>query len=175
MIRGILLAVVAVSLGGIFGNCVAQHDTRTNDGTMSTLRRTEGSETMKITTGEFANLLKTIAEAWNHGDAKKAADCFREDAIYTEPPDKQVYIGRNALYEFFGGDKKPAPPMIMIWHHFAFDEEEQIGFGEYTFRGTNRYHGIVIIKVREGKVSNWREYQYKSPVEWEAFIGRNKF
>lgn len=130
---------------------------------------------MKITTQEFRKLLKTIAEGWNEGNPKKAADCFTDDAIYTEPPDKQVYIGRNALYEFFGGDKNPAPPMKMTWHHLAFDETEQIGFGEYTFQGNNRYHGIVIVKIRNGMVCNWREYQYKSALEWEAFLGKNRF
>ena len=175
MIRGILLALVTVSLAAVFGNRSTQQDRLTNDGTVSKLTANEGSKTMKITTAEFANLLRTIAEAWNQGDAKKAADCYTEDAIYTEPPDKQMYIGRKALYEFFGGDQKPAPPMKMTWHHLAFDEGKQIGFGEYTFEGNNRYHGIVIVKIRAGKISNWREYQYKSALEWEVFLGKNKF
>jgi hypothetical protein len=130
---------------------------------------------VKINTQEFTKLLKRIAEAWNEGDPKKAADCYTEDAIYTEPPANQVYVGRKALYEFFGGDKKPAPRMKMGWHHLAFDEGEQVGFGEYTFEGKNRYHGIVIVKIKEGKVSNWREYQYNSSLEWRDFVGKNRF
>ncbi len=53
---------------------------------------------------EFKKLMNTIAAGWNEGDARKSADCFSEGAIYIEPPDKQVYHGRDALYEFFGGD-----------------------------------------------------------------------
>jgi hypothetical protein len=87
----------------------------------------------KIATAQFKSLMRTIADGWNEGNAKKAADCYTEDALYTEPPDKQVHVGRKALYEFFGGDKKPDPPMKMTWHHLAFDEESQTGFGEYTF------------------------------------------
>jgi len=34
---------------------------------------------------------------------------------------------------------------------------------------------MVIVKVREGKISNWREYWYESPLAWEKFIGENKF
>ncbi|MGH9755864.1 MAG: nuclear transport factor 2 family protein [Blastocatellia bacterium] len=90
----------------------------------------------KITAAQFDTLMRTVADGWNEGNAKKAADCYTEDALYTEPPDKQVYAGREALYEFFGGDKRPEPPMKMTWHHLAFDEESQIGFGEYTFQGT---------------------------------------
>ena len=129
----------------------------------------------KITAAQFKNLMQTVAAGWNEGDAKKAADCYTEDATYTEPPDKQVYAGRKALYEFFGGDRKPEPPMKMTWHHLAFDEASQIGFGEYTFQMNNQYHGIVIVKIRSGKISNWREYQYKSDLEWREFAGENDF
>jgi ketosteroid isomerase-like protein len=63
----------------------------------------------------------------------------------------------------------------MVWRHLAFDEEVQIGFGEYTFQMNNRYHGIVVVKVRDGKICNWREYQYKSNLEWKDFVGNNEF
>jgi hypothetical protein len=129
----------------------------------------------KITAAQFKNLMGTVAAGWNEGNAKKAADCYTEDALYTEPPDRQVYAGQKALYQFFGGDKKPDPPMKMTWHHLAFDEESQIGFGEYTFQMNNRYHGIVVVKIRGGKISNWREYQYKSDLEWGEFVKKNDF
>jgi ketosteroid isomerase-like protein len=129
----------------------------------------------KITVAEFKNLMRTVAAGWNEGDAKKAADCYTEDALYTEPPDKQVYAGRKALYEFFGGGNKPDPPMRMTWHHLAFDEESQTGFGEYTFQMNNRYHGIVVVKIKNAKISNWREYQYKSELEWREFVKKNDF
>jgi ketosteroid isomerase-like protein len=129
----------------------------------------------KITAAQFKNLMRTVAAGWNEGDAKKAANCYTEDALYTEPPNKQVYFGQKALYEFFGGDKKPYPPMRMSWHHLAFNEESQIGFGEYTFQMNNRFHGIVVVKIRGGKISNWREYQYKSDLEWREFVKKNDF
>lgn len=129
----------------------------------------------KITSAQFTNLMRTVAAGWNEGDAEKAANCYTEDALYTEPPDKQVYAGRKALYEFFGGDKKPNPPMKMAWHHLAFDVESQTGFGEYTFQMNNRYHGIVVVKIKNGKISNWREYQYKSDLGWREFVKRNDF
>jgi uncharacterized protein (TIGR02246 family) len=127
------------------------------------------------TTREFRMLMNTIAQSWNSGDARKAADCFTDDARYTEPPDKQVHLGRQDLYEFFGGGRKLDPPMRMQFHHLAFDEDEQIGFGEYTFQGNSRYHGIVIVKLRAGRISNWREYQYKSDQAWPEFTKLNPF
>ena len=62
----------------------------------------------------FRQLLRTVAEAWNEGDTPTALACFAEDARYTEPPDTQHYEGRQALYEFFGGEDPP--PMRMVWH-----------------------------------------------------------
>jgi ketosteroid isomerase-like protein len=129
----------------------------------------------RITTAQFKSLMQRVADGWNEGNAKKAADCYTEDALYTEPPDKQVYSGRKALYDFFGGDAKPESPMKMTWHHLAFDEASQIGFGEYTFQMNNRYHGIVIVKIGGGKITNWREYQSRSDLEWKEFVERNDF
>src|SRR6516162_3765045 len=123
----------------------------------------------RVTSTEFRALMNTIADAWNSGDARKAAECYTEDAVYTEPPDRQVHVGRDNLFQFFGGNEKPESPMHMQWHNLAFDEESQLGFGEYTFQMTNRYHGIVVVRLRDGKISNWREYQYKSDLTWPQF------
>lgn len=130
---------------------------------------------MKFTTDEFERLMQIVAEGWNEGNAHKAADCFSEDAIYVEPPDRQLYHGRAELYEFFGGDSGPDRPMKMTWRHLAFNEEEQIGFGEYTFAMNRRYHGIVVVKIESGRIKGWREYQYQTELNWKDFTGRNPF
>jgi hypothetical protein len=124
---------------------------------------------------EFKKLMNTIAEGWNEGNARKSADCFSEEAVYIEPPDKQVHHGRAALYEFFGGDQGPDVPMHMTWHHLAFNEDEQVGFGEYSFRMHGSYHGIVTVKVENHFIKFWREYQYKTDLSWEEFSKLNLF
>lgn len=128
-----------------------------------------------INPAEFEQLMQTVAAGWNEGNARKAADCFTEDAIYTEPPDKQFYKGRAALFKFFGGDAGRKAAMQMTWHHLLFNEREQVGAGEFTFEYGTAVHGVVMVKVRAGKLSNWREYWYASPLAWEQFIGENKF
>ena len=130
---------------------------------------------MKLATQQFQQLMQTIADGWNEGDARKAADCFSEDAIYVEPPEKQLYHGRAELHEFFGGDSGPALPMKMTWHHLAFNEEEQVGFGEYTFQMHRRYHGIVVVRLEAGLIKHWREYQYRSELDWAEFTSQNPF
>ena len=70
---------------------------------------------------EFEGVMNALARAWNAGDARRAADCFTELAVYTEPPDKQIYRGRDALYRFFGGEQGRAGQMTMQWHHLAFN------------------------------------------------------
>jgi len=130
---------------------------------------------MKTSTEQFNILMQTISDGWNEGNARKSADSFCEDAVYTEPPDKQVYQGREALYEFFGGDAGTEIPMHMTWHHLTFNEEEQIGFGEYSFRMYGNYHGVVIVKIENGLVKFWREYQYQTELNWEEFSKLSSF
>jgi ketosteroid isomerase-like protein len=130
---------------------------------------------VKLTTSAFHELMQTVAEGWKEGNARKAADCFREDAIYVEPPDKQLYHGRAELYEFFGGHAGTEIPMQMTWHHLAFNEPEQVGFGEYTFQMNSRYHGIVIVSLEAGLIKYWREYQYRSEFRWEEFTSHTPF
>ena len=128
-----------------------------------------------VRSSEFERLMQTIADSWNEGNAQKAADCFLEDAAYVEPPDRQIYHGRHELYEFFGGDSGPEIPMHMTWHHLAFNEAEQIGFGEYTFQMHGQYHGIVTVKIENGRIKFWREYQYKTELNWDEFTSLNPF
>lgn len=121
----------------------------------------------------FRQLLETIAAAWNEGDTATALACFTDDARYTEPPDTQHHEGRQALFEFFGGDDPP--PMWMAWHTILFDRDQQMGAAEYTFKGTNTYHGVVVIRLRDDLIANWREYQVRSDLDWQAFTALNPF
>ena len=98
--------------------------------------------------------MQTVAQGWNEGNASKAAACFSEDVIYLEPSDTQLFRSRAELYEFFGGDAGTDIPMQMTWHHLAFHEEAQIGFGEYTFQMHGRYHGIVVVKLESGLIKH---------------------
>lgn len=128
-----------------------------------------------LTDAGFRLLLETIATGWNEGDAAKAAACFAEDAVYEEPPAKQLYVGRAELFEFFGGEVGPETPMTMQWHHIVFDSSTQIGAAEYTFAARRRYHGIVLVQVRGGLIARWREYQVASDLAWAEFAGASRF
>lgn len=128
-----------------------------------------------ITSAEFQTLMQTVADGWSEGNARKAADCFTDDAIYTEPPDKQLYKGREALFKFFGGNEGRKSQMKMTWHHLIFDQQKQIGAGEFTFEYGGKVHGMVIVKITNDKISNWREYWYESNLNFDKFIGANKF
>jgi len=83
--------------------------------------------------------------------------------------------GRVALFNWFGGANGRAKPMQMAWHHLVFDEAQQIGAGEYTFTYEVRTHGMVMIRLRDGKIANWREYEVESPLDWDALVGKNRF
>ena len=128
-----------------------------------------------LTQQEFVALLQQVADGWNQANAEQAASCFTDDAIYTEPPEKQYYAGRDALYQFFGGANGHGGEMKMVWHHIIFDETKQLGAGEFTFTYGDTVHGVTMIKVRDGLISNWREYWYASELPWEDFTQLNGF
>lgn len=136
---------------------------------------TPGKDSSVSTHEDFQSLMIAVSAGWNEGNARKAADCFLENAVYMEPPDSQVYVGREALFDFFGGTKGTDKPMRMVWHHLAFDPTTQVGFGEYTFALNNQYHGVVVVKLQNGKIRSWREYQYKSDLDWQSFTGKGNF
>jgi hypothetical protein len=129
----------------------------------------------RMSAGEFNTLMSRLGSAWNSNDARLAADCFTEDAIYSSPPSARVRQGREALFEFFGGSQGRPRPMHMEWHHVIFDEANQLGAAEYTFSYEARTHGMVIVKIREGKIANWREYEVESSASWEEIVGSNPF
>jgi hypothetical protein len=128
----------------------------------------------KISAEGFQALMRTIAKSWNRGDARLAASCFADDAVYSGPP-SLGHHGRKALYEFFGGAKGRKLPMSMTWHHLVFDPDHQIGVGEYTFRERIQTHGMVIVRISSGLIRNWREYEVESSLPWDQFVGDNRF
>ena len=122
----------------------------------------------------FRAILDTVAAGWNSARADLAAGCFTEHAVYVEPPNRQLYRGRPAIRDFFAASIEPARPDRMRWHATAFDWVAQVGFGEYTYRGRQNYHGIVVVQLNAGLIQNWREYQYGSPLSWEDFVGPSR-
>ncbi len=61
----------------------------------------------------------------------------------------------------------------MRFHNVWFDEEQQVGAGEYSF-GTSEQklfdHGVAVIKVRDDVISAWREYQTKGQADFSRFL-----
>lgn len=50
---------------------------------------------------EFADLLLRIAGAWAACDADEAAGCSTDDAVYMEPPDRQLFVGQMQIRNYF--------------------------------------------------------------------------
>lgn len=127
----------------------------------------------EMTATEFRNLLDRVADGWNRANPAAAAACFTADAVYVEPPDRQRYIGREALEAFFRGASVEPRRMSMTWHHSAYGGDLRVGFGEYSFLIPGRFaaHGVAVITVRDGLISAWREYQYPSQLSFADFAG----
>ena len=125
-----------------------------------------------MNTLEFEKLLETIALGWNTKNAKLAVECFTSDAIYIEPPNKQLIQGQNELYIYFGGDN--GADMKLTWHHLFFNKEKQSGAGEYTFEMNGVIHnGVAIVEIENGRIKFWREYDVPGTLSYEDFLKTN--
>lgn len=118
----------------------------------------------------FDALLTRLATGWNGGDSRAASECFTPNAIYVEPPRKQVYRGRDALFQFFGGSAGRPGQMSMRWHRIVFDPATQRGMGEFTFDYGGQVHGVAVIDVSGGLIDQWREYWYESALPFDEFV-----
>jgi hypothetical protein len=129
----------------------------------------EGSRA--LTPEGFHALMARLADAWNAGDAERAAALFAEDAVYLDPGGKKFYRSRAVLRELFDRTAKRAP-MKTTWRHVFFDEPTQMGAAEFTFDwGAHAYAGVAIVVLEDGLVSRWREYQVESDSAFEPISG----
>ena len=121
-----------------------------------------------MNTLEFKKLMQTVRDGWNSYDPKKSVECFTDDIIYMEPPDKQLVVGKKNLFKYFDNPK----PMKLVWHNLMFDEKKQVGAGEFTFtmEGRQPNHGVVIVEISDGKIKFWREYYKISDLDFQHFI-----
>ena len=39
----------------------------------------------------------------------------------------------------------------------------------------SKSHGVAIVRITDGRIRNWREYWYESDLDWERFVGENRF
>lgn len=125
-----------------------------------------------MTNNEFHQLLNTLAQAWVARDYATAAQCFAEDVRYADPQ-RYEFSNRADLRAFFENDE--GLEQQSVWHNLVFDEAQQIGVAEYTYEGSWRYHGTVWVKVQNGLITHWREYQHTDPREWEDFASGTAF
>jgi hypothetical protein len=47
--------------------------------------------------------------------------------------------------------------------------------GTLADAGTRTYHGITPVRLKDDRIADWREYQYPSEMDWEAFSAGNRF
>ena len=119
---------------------------------------------------EFRTLMTTVADAWSSQDTSSALECFTPDAVYTQPPDQQLYRGAIELARLFDAIE---PGTRMAFHHLALDPSRQMGFGEFTFGrpdADSAVHGVVVVTLEDGRIATWREYFESGPASFDAFV-----
>ena len=121
---------------------------------------------------EFRQLLERLTIGWANRQYVAVAQEFSEDVRYGDPR-RYAFDNRRDLQSFFENDE--GYEQRTVWHTVVFDEAQQIGMVEYTYEGTHRYHGVVLIRVQDGRITHWREYQHIDEKPWEEFVAATAF
>ena len=125
-----------------------------------------------MTKAEFTEMLNELANAWERRDYGAAAGFFSEDIRYADPTRYRM-ASRAELLQFFRDDG--GYPQHTQWRLVIFDQDQQVGAAEYTYTGTYQYHGVVVIRVGDGFITHWREYQHIDSRAWEDFASGTAF
>jgi hypothetical protein len=133
-------------------------------------------EAARISSAGFEQMMNTLAAARSGGNVDKAVELFTADAVGSNLTTGQTYRGRAAAAaKLFAGGKSAGQAATVQWHHLLFDEKDQIGAGEFTLEGNPRHHGVLMVKLENGKIARWREYRIASSRNWERFTAENPF
>lgn len=115
---------------------------------------------------DFHQMLNSMAEAWTTRNYEKVVGFFNDDLLYSDGLNYE-FKTKADLFSFFENDGGQA--QFCVFYDSIFDDRKQIGVGEYTYVGTNSYHGTVWIKIEKDKIASWREYQYITGLSWKEF------
>ena len=138
---------------------------------LSVLLPSQPAAARQATAASFGSVMATLADAWSTQDSRRALGCFTQDALYMQPPDLQLYRGRDELERLFRGLR---PGTFMKFHHLAFDPKAQVGFGEFSFGragDAKADHGVVVVTLRGDRIAVWREYFQEGPSSFADFVG----
>ena len=115
---------------------------------------------------DFHHMLNALAEAWKNRDYKKVISFFNDELFYSDGLNYR-FSNKQDLLGFFENDDGNA--QFCVFYNSIFDDKNQIGVGEYTYIGTNSFHGTVWIKIENNRIASWREYQHKTDLSWKEF------
>ena len=122
-----------------------------------------------MTQDDFRLMLEMMADSWTNREYTMVAECFAQELFYSDSLNYS-FTNKDDLLKFFEDDDDM--PQKCVFHRSVFDERGQIGAAEYTYSGTNQYHGTVWLKLVEDRIVDWREYQHNSGQTWEEFWKR---
>src|SRR5215203_7409465 len=84
-----------------------------------------------MTRDEFRQLLSSLSDGWANRRYGKVADHFADDIFYSDPKN-YTFTNRESLQRFFEDDE--GRDQSCTFHNTIFDESQQLGVAEYTYR-----------------------------------------
>ncbi|MBI5625456.1 MAG: nuclear transport factor 2 family protein [Elusimicrobia bacterium] len=121
---------------------------------------------------EFRDVLDRLATGWAKRDYGDAVKAFADNVHYADPL-RYSFADRTSLRAFFEADE--GREQSTAFHTVIFDEVRQVAAVEYTYEGSQRYHGVALIRLENGLITHWREYQHVDQRAWPEFVGGTAF
>jgi len=125
-----------------------------------------------MTENAFRGLLVRLANGWTNRDYATVIEAFARDVRYADPL-RYSLRGRDELQTFFEADD--GQEQKTAFHTVIFDELRQVAAVEYTYEGSHRYHGVALIRLENGLITHWREYQHIDQRAWSEFVSGTDF
>ena len=125
-----------------------------------------------MTEFEFRDVLSRLAIGWAKRDYGAVLKAFAEDVRYADPL-RYAFTNRTSLRAFFEADE--GREQSTAFHTVIFDEARQVAAVEYTYEGSQRYHGVALIRLENGLITHWREYQHVDQRTWPEFAAGTEF
>jgi len=117
---------------------------------------------------ELKAVMKKYGKAWELRDPEMLAECFVKSGTYQESPHAKPYRGHEGIKRFWRNIVVKRTKNIKFKTRSVYlSEDKKTGFAEWecvnNFKergkwGTDHMYGIMILKMKGGKIVSLNEY-----------------
>lgn len=128
---------------------------------------------MRTTEAEFRRVMSLAETLVSRHNAEIVAEIFTTDAVFIEPPDRQLIVGHEQLRPYF---LAVDPHQYLTFHRCWWDGDNQRGACEYSYGIAgmpDAEHGMIVVEFEAGRIAKWWEYNVPGAADFLTFCSTN--